>query len=125
MLIEVKDKVVSLDIFEKKFVCDLNACKGACCVDGDSGAPLDKDELKILDDVLPAVKPYMTRKGKAAVEKIGTHVIDNAGDYTTTLTGPKEECAFVFFDAKGTALCAIEKARKDGKIGWRKPIRCT
>jgi hypothetical protein len=123
-MIPIGKTMVSENLLERKFVCDLNACKGACCVVGDSGAPLDYEELKLLDETLPAVKPYMTKKGRRAIEEHGPYVIDADGEYTTTLTGPKEECAFVFFDANGLALCAIEKAWKEGKTPWRKPVSC-
>ena len=128
-MIAINHTLISEDIFDKKFVCDLNACKGECCVSGDSGAPLDKKELKILDKVYPTVKPYMNEKGIAAVEKNGTYKLDSDGDYTTTLVSEGEECAFVFFDEKNIAKCAIEQAYLDGKIdpiaiGWKKPISC-
>jgi hypothetical protein len=123
-MIAIDKTLISEDIFDKKFVCDLNACKGACCVAGDSGAPLDKDELEMLDSVLPAVKPYMTTKGLRAVAKHGTYVVDDDGDYTTTLVSDGAECAFVYFDETKTAKCAIEKAYYEGKIAWKKPISC-
>ena len=123
-MIALGHTLVSEDVFEKKFVCDLNACKGECCVSGDSGAPLDRKELKILDAVYPAVKPYMNAKGIAAVEKQGSYVLDSDGDYTTTLVSDGAECAFVYFDEHHIAKCAIEKAYYDGKIEWKKPISC-
>ncbi len=123
-MIAIDKTLISEDLFDKKFVCDLNACKGACCVAGDSGAPLDKDELKQLEAVVDAVKPYMTKKGIAAVKKHGAYVIDSDGDYTTTLVSEKAECAFVFFDENKIAKCAIEQAYYDGKISWKKPISC-
>jgi len=123
-MIAIDKTLVSEDLFDKKFVCDLNACKGACCVAGDSGAPLDKDELAILDSVFEQVKPYMVKKGIAAVNKKGTYVIDSDGDYTTTLVSEGAECAFVYFDETSTAKCAIEKAYYEGVISWKKPISC-
>lgn len=123
-MIAIDNTLISEDVLEKKFVCDLNACKGACCVAGDSGAPLDKDELETLDGVLEKVKPYMTKKGLKAVEKNGCYVIDGDGDYTTTLVSEGAECAFVFFDENKIAKCAIEQAYLDKKIGWQKPISC-
>lgn len=116
--------LISEDILEKKFVCDLNACKGACCVKGDSGAPLNKDELPILDSVLEQVKPFMVKKGIKAIEKHGAYVIDGDGDYTTTLVGDGEECAFVYFDEQKIAKCAIEEAYNKKIINWQKPISC-
>ena len=123
-MIAINNTLVSEEILEKKFVCDLNACKGACCVAGESGAPLEKSELEILDNIYPKVKPYMVAKGIKAVEKKGTYVRDSDGDYTTTLVGPNAECAFVYFDETNTAKCAIEKAWLEKKIDWQKPISC-
>lgn len=123
-MIAVGNTLISEDVLEKKFVCDLQACKGACCVAGDSGAPLDKDELAVLESIVDKVKPYMVKKGVAAIEKHGPYVIDEDGDYTTTLVSDKAECAFVYFDENKIALCAIEKAHKEGKIDWKKPISC-
>jgi hypothetical protein len=123
-MIAIDKTLISEDVFEKKFVCDLNACKGACCVAGDSGAPLDKDELRLLDSVVEKVKPYMAPKGIKAIKKHGAYVIDSDGDYTTTLVSDGAECAFVYFDETNTAKCAIEKAYYDGAISWKKPISC-
>ena len=123
-MIAIDKTLISEDVLEKKFVCDLNACKGECCVAGASGAPLDKEELPILDSVLEEVKPYMNKKGLMAIEKSGAYVIDSDGDYTTTLVSSEAECAFVYFDENKIAKCAIEKAYLEGKIKWKKPISC-
>ena len=123
MLIEIKDKVVSLDVFEKKFVCDLNACKGACCIEGDSGAPLTTDEIDIIEDHLDVIQAYMRPEGIAAVEKTGVFYMDDDNEPVTTLINGAE-CAFVNFDANGTAKCAIEQAHLDGKLDFKKPLSC-
>jgi hypothetical protein len=123
-MLAVENTLISESILEKKFVCDLNACKGECCVAGDSGAPLEKDELPILDSILENVKPYMVKNGVKAIEKHGAYVIDGDGDYTTTLVSEGAECAFVFFDENKIAKCAIEQAYREGKIKWQKPISC-
>lgn len=128
-MIAINHTLISEDIFDKKFVCDLNACKGECCVSGDSGAPLNKKELKILDKIYNSVKPYMNEKGIATIDKQGTYVLDKDGDYTTPLVSEGAECAYVFFDEKNIAKCAIEQAYLAGKIdpiaiGWKKPISC-
>jgi hypothetical protein len=123
-MIAINNTLISEDLLDKKFVCDLNACKGACCVAGDSGAPLDKNELNLLESVLEQVKPFMTEKGLTAINKQGPYVIDEDGDYTTTLVSEKAECAFVYFDANKIAKCAIEKAHAEGIISWKKPISC-
>ena len=121
-MIQVQDKIISLDVFEKHFVCDLNACKGAGCVEGDSGAPLLKEEEKILDDIYETVKPYMRNEGIIEIENQGVAVYDADGDLTTTLVNNKE-CAFVTFE-NGITKCTIEKAYLDGKTDFKKPISC-
>ena len=121
-MIQVEDKIISLDIFEKHFVCDLNACKGACCVEGDAGAPLLDEEQAILQKIYDKVKPYMRIEGIDVVEKEGVAVIDSDGDLTTTLVNNKE-CSFVIYE-KGIAKCSIEKAHNEGVINFRKPISC-
>ena len=123
-MIAIDKTLISEDVLDKKFVCDLNACKGECCIAGDSGAPLEKDELEILESVLEKVKPYMVKKGINAIEKHGSYVLDSDGDYTTTLVSEGGECAFVFFDENKIAKCSIEQAFNDGKINWKKPISC-
>lgn len=123
MLIEVKDKIVSLDLFKKNFVCDLNACKGACCVEGDEGAPLTLEEVDILEDILEDIKPYMRPEGIAEVEKNGVFYMALDREPVTTLVN-KQECAFVYFDEKGITKCAIEKAYLEGKTTFKKPISC-
>ncbi len=122
-MIAINNTIVSEDLLDKKFVCDLNACKGACCVEGDSGAPLEENEAHILDEVFEEVKPYMRPEGIAAIKEQGKYVVDIDGDLVTPLIDGKE-CAYVYFDEKNTALCAIEKAHKEGKINFQKPISC-
>jgi hypothetical protein len=121
-MIQVEDKIISLDVFEKHFVCDLNACKGACCVEGDSGAPLLKEEEKILDEIYEKVKPYMRKEGITEIENQGVAVYDADGDLTTPLVNSCE-CAFVTFE-NGITKCTIEKAYLDDKIEFKKPISC-
>ena len=123
MLVEIHDKIVSTQIFERKFVCDLNACKGACCVHGDAGAPLTIDEADILEDDLEKIKPYMRQEGIEAVDATGVFYVDQENDTATTLVNGAE-CAFVYFDEKGITKCAIEAAHKDGKTEFKKPISC-
>lgn len=122
-MIEIDNKIVGLDVFEKAFVCDLNACKGACCVAGDSGAPLTHEELEILDTEIDAIKPFLRDEGLREIEKHGVGVIDNDGDLVTPLVN-NQECAFVFFANDGKALCGIEAAWKAGATTFRKPVSC-
>jgi len=121
-MIQVDNKIISMDVFEKHFVCDLNACKGACCVEGDSGAPLLIEEEKILEDIYEKVKPYMREEGIAEVENQGVAVYDSDQELTTPLVNNKE-CAFVALE-NGISLCSIEKAYLDGKTDFKKPISC-
>lgn len=121
-MIQIDDTVVSEVLLERKFVCNLKACKGACCVEGDAGAPLDKVELKELEKVYPIVKSYLSDQSNKALEK-DLYTIDDDGEYVTTLVNGKE-CAYVIFEEDGTSKCGIEQAYLDGKINWKKPISC-
>ena len=114
--------IVSEDILEKEFVCNLAACKGQCCIDGEAGAPLEEEELQILLDIYPRVKPFLRKEGIAAIEDQGLF-ITTEGEYETTLINNKD-CAFVIFDEKKTAKCGIEEAYNQGIINWKKPISC-
>ncbi|MBU2938308.1 DUF3109 family protein [Lacinutrix sp. C3R15] len=115
--------IISEDIIDKDFVCNLSACKGACCIDGDAGAPLDKEEVSILEAIYPKVKPYLRKEGIAAIEAQGTSIVTDFGDYETPLIGGAD-CAYVIFDDKKTALCGIEEAFNQGDIDWKKPVSC-
>ncbi len=122
-MVQIEDKLISDDVFEKRFVCNLSACKGACCVEGESGAPLEEEEIDLLEEALDAVKPYMRKEGLDRVEETGVFTIDTDGDYVTPLVN-EAECAFVQFDDNGITKCAIEMAHRDGKIDYPKPISC-
>ena len=121
-MIQLGKTLVSEDIIEKDFVCNLSACKGACCVDGDAGAPLEEDELKIMMDIYPKVKPFLRKEGIAAIEKQGLFTTTD-GEHETTLINGKD-CAYVIFDEKNTALCGIEEAYNQGEVSWKKPLSC-
>ena len=119
----VKDCIISEDIAEQRFCCNLSQCKGQCCVDGDCGAPLEESEIPILEKILPAVEPYMTPEGLQVVHTEGVSALDNAAEPCTPLVNNRE-CAYVAWGADGTAFCAIEQAYRDGKIDFMKPISC-
>ncbi len=121
-MIQIEDKIISQEIFNQQFVCDLNACKGACCVDGDSGAPLLKNEAKELEKSYPIFRKYLSVDGKEAIKKQGFSVIDSDNDLTTPLVNNRE-CAYVFYDS-GITKCAIEKAYLEDEISFKKPISC-
>lgn len=121
-MLQIGNTIISFDIVEKKFVCDLKKCKGACCVHGDSGAPLEKEEIRILEDLFPQIRTFMRKEGIEAVEKQGTSVIDSDGDNVTPLVNDRE-CAYVVFEG-GIAKCSIEKAYENNVIKFKKPISC-
>jgi len=122
-VIEIGDKLISLDVFEKQFVCDLSKCKGACCVEGDDGAPLELEELSMIEEDLDGIKPYMKPEGIEAVEHTGVFYMDQDNEPVTTLV-QGGECAFVNFDEQGVAKCSIEQAYEDGECHMKKPISC-
>jgi Protein of unknown function (DUF3109) len=122
-MILVENTVISDDVAEKFFVCNLEKCKGACCVEGDLGAPLEESELPILDEIYEQVKPYLSEKGIKAIEKQGKYIKDWEGEFSTTTIDDKE-CAYAIYDQKGILKCAIEQAYLDKKITWKKPISC-
>jgi len=115
--------IVSEDIIEKDFVCNLSACKGACCIDGDAGAPLEKEEIKILEEIYPKVKPYLRKEGIEAIKNQGTFTTNEDGELETPLINGSD-CAYVIFDEKNIALCAIEEAYNQGDIKFKKPVSC-
>lgn len=121
-MFQVGNAIVSDEILENEFVCNLSACKGQCCVDGDAGAPLDKEETAILDQIYDKVKPYLRQEGIASIENQGRWIIGEDGDFETPLVNGSE-CAYVIFDGK-TALCAIEQAYNEGVVDYKKPISC-
>jgi len=114
--------IVSEDIIEKEFVCNLNACMGTCCIDGEAGAPLEENELQKLMDVYPLVKPFLREEGVKAIEDQGLY-ITTEGEFETPLVNEKE-CVYVIFDEKNITKCGIEEAYNQGVIDWKKPISC-
>ena len=122
-MIVIDNKLVSDEIVEEQFVCDLNKCKGGCCVDGDAGAPLSKEELKHLDEVYDAVLPYLDEENKKQLVKQGKYVYDKEFGWVTP-TIESKVCVYGMTDAKGIVKCGIEQAYNDGKVNWKKPISC-
>jgi hypothetical protein len=121
-MIIIDDVLVSDEIKDIYFSCNLKACRGDCCVEGDAGAPLEEEEISVLEDYLDEIIPYMTEEGIEAVKLTGVFDYDMDAEYVTTLVNNRE-CAFVYYE-NGIALCAIEKAWLDGKINFRKPVSC-
>ncbi|MBC8047461.1 MAG: DUF3109 family protein [Fimbriimonadaceae bacterium] len=121
-MIIIQQTLVSDEVMDNDFVCNLNACKGGCCVEGDEGALLEESEIKMLEKVYPKVKPYLTKDGIKAIEKQGYYITNKEGELKTPLinNGP---CAYIYYN-EGVALCGIEKAYREKKIKWQKPISC-
>jgi hypothetical protein len=122
-MIKVGEVLVSDDIRDVEFVCNLEKCKGACCVEGELGAPLELDELEVMKEIQKDILPYLTEDGKKAIQEQGPYLLDEDGDYSTPTIGGKE-CAYAHYDAKGVLKCGIEQAYLDGKVSFRKPISC-
>jgi len=122
-VIAIEDILISDEVVEKHFVCDLNACKGGCCIDGDCGAPLTEEETHILSEIYPKIKHLLPQTYVWEIEAQGTHTWDDEHGYVTpTVNGGI--CAYGYFDELGIAKCGIEKAWKDGIIDFQKPISC-
>jgi hypothetical protein len=122
-LIAIDKVLISDEVVEEQFVCDLDKCKGGCCEDGDAGAPLEEAELKELNKYYELVKPYLTSAGINEIEKNGRFIFDQEfGWVTPTIKG--KMCAYGYRDKKGIIKCGIEQAYNDGKIPWKKPISC-
>lgn len=121
-MFQLGETLVSEEILEESFVCDLQACKGACCVAGSSGAPLEPEETRVLRKLFPAVRPFLRPEGIRAIEAQGAFVKGEDGEWETPLVAG-EECAYVVFEG-GVAQCGIEKAYNAGAVSWRKPVSC-
>lgn len=122
-MIAIDNVLVSDDVVEARFVCDLHKCKGGCCEDGDAGAPLEKAEMKIIEKNFKVIEPYLSPEGKEEIRKTGKFLYDKEfGWVTPTINGAL--CAYGFRDKKGIIKCGIEAAYNEGKLDWKKPISC-
>lgn len=123
-MLQIQDTLVSDDVILESFVCDLSRCHGACCVEGDCGAPVEESEKRLLEDLLPRIEPYMRPEGIEAVRLQGAWTDDPYDHAPSTPLVNGRECAYLTFSPDGTALCAIEQAYRDGRIDFQKPISC-
>jgi hypothetical protein len=122
-LIAINNILVSDDVVSEQFVCDLNKCKGGCCEDGDSGAPLADEELVLLRGFIDEIRPYLTPEGLEVLEREGLYTYDQEFGWVTPTIGGRM-CAYGFRDKAGIIKCGIEQAYLDQKISWKKPISC-
>ena len=121
-MLQIDDKIISFDLFGEAFVCDYQACKGVCCIEGDSGAPLEVGETQALQESYPAYEAYLSEESKAVLA-LRFSEKDTDGDLVTPLL-ENAACAYSFCDEQGNYHCAVEKAYLEGKISFRKPISC-
>lgn len=122
-MIQIDDAIVALDVIEENFLCDLSACKGECCVEGESGAPLENEEVEIIEKILPLIWDDLSPKAQQVINAQGVAYQDRDGDMVTSIVNGKD-CVFTYYDEKGICKCAIEKAYKEGKTNFYKPISC-
>ncbi len=122
-MIQIDDVLVSLDVLDQYFCCDLNACHGECCIEGDAGAPVELDEVAELENVLDVVWDDLSLEARIIINKQGVVYTDSEGDLVTSIVNNKN-CVFTCYDEKGCCFCAIEKAYRAGKTNFYKPVSC-
>lgn len=122
-MFSIQNTLVSLDVLEKEFCCDLDVCHGCCCIEGDAGAPLTEEETKKIESILPILLPSMTKEAREVVEQQGVSYLDPSGERVTSIVNNRD-CVFARTDHNGWCYCLIEKAYNDGKIDFKKPISC-
>jgi hypothetical protein len=124
-MVQIEDKIISLDLFEKYFICDLPKCLGICCVLGDSGAPLEQEEKEFLEKYIEKIKPYLPPESVSVIARCGVATFDlDDNELVTPLVRDGEECVYACFSSDGTCHCGIEKAYRNGDIPFNKPISC-
>ena len=123
-IVQIDDCLVSEDVFAEFFACDYEKCKGKCCIIGDCGAPLEEEEIEIVEREYPSYSPLMSERGREAAESKGFFEIDFEGDIVTPLVPGTQECAYTLFDDAGNCLCAMERCWFSGGCSFRKPISC-
>lgn len=124
MMLQIQNTIVTLDLAEEFFCCDLEKCLGACCIEGDAGAPVTIDEVAKIEEALPVVEPEMLPRAVEEVRQNGVAYMDQEGDLVTTILDGRN-CAFTCYAPGGICLCALEKAFREGKTGFKKPASCS
>lgn len=122
-MLQIQDTLVSLDIIEKYFACDLDACHGQCCIDGDAGAPITLEEFEKINELLPIVESDLTPAARRVLAEQGVGYYDPDGDLVTSIVDGRD-CVFTTYGPGGMCYCALEKAYREGKTDWCKPASC-
>lgn len=122
-MIQIGEVIVSSDVLREKFLCNLDVCKGACCIEGDAGAPVEFEEVEKLEEVLPVIRDELSPEARAVIDRQGVVYTDQEGDLVTSIVNDKD-CVFTCYDEKGCCYCAIEKAWREGKTDFYKPVSC-
>lgn len=122
-MLQIQNTLISLDLLERYFCCDLSKCRGECCIEGDAGAPVTEEEVEKIEKILPLIKDDLLPIARKEIEENGVSYIDEEGDRVTSLVNGGQ-CVFAIFERDGVCLCAIEKAFREGRIDFRKPISC-
>lgn len=122
-MLQIEDTIISMDVIESQFICDLCKCKGQCCVDGESGAPLEKEENDKIIEILPIIWDELSLKAQALINEQGISYKDYDGELVTSIVNGNE-CVFTYFDEDGVCKCVIDNAYREGRISVQKPISC-
>lgn len=122
-MLQIDNTLVSLDLAERFFCCDLNSCLGECCIEGDAGAPITEDERREIERILPVIWDDLLPAAQEEIKRSGVAYIDEEGDLVTSIVDGRN-CVFTTYGKGGMCHCAIEKASREGKIDFLKPISC-
>lgn len=120
---QIGDVLISDEVLTERFVCDLEKCMGACCIEGDAGAPVDLDEIMQIEEVLPIIWDQLSIPARKVINKQGVAYTDPEGQLVTSIVNNKD-CVFTCYDEKGCCFCALEKAYREGKTKFYKPLSC-
>lgn len=124
IMLEIQDTLVSLDVIERFFCCDIEKCKGECCIEGDAGAPLTEGERDTIDSLLPVLRPHLLPQALERIDEAGTSYLDPDGDLVTQIVDGRN-CVYTCYAPGGVCQCAIEKCCSAGLTGgFRKPESC-
>lgn len=122
-MLQIENTVISLDVIEQEFICDLQACLGACCIEGDAGAPLEEEEKTKIEEILPLIWEDLSPAAQEVIKEQGVAYIDEDKDLVTSIVNGKD-CVFTCYEKGGMCHCAIEKAYREEKTDFYKPVSC-